>query len=133
LLKHEGLLTFLGQNSLLFLYIHFPIILYLRENRIHRNVKLIFQHPYLFWLLALGLTLVVMFVLIRLAKWKIGSQVFDHLSVWVIMTALVFIAGLFISTERFTYVIEIGLGILTALFYPKLGNILKQKISEPNR
>jgi hypothetical protein len=130
--KYNGLLTFLGQNSLLFLYIHFPIILYLKEIRVHRSAQLIFNHPYLFWLLVLGLTLVVMFVFIRLAKWKTGAQVFDHLSVWVIMTALVFAAGMFISTDRFVYVIEIGLGILTALFYPNLGNILKQKISTPS-
>ena len=130
--KYEGLLTFLGKNSLLFLYVHFPIILYLRENHIQHDVKLIFRHPYLFWLLALGLTLVVMLVLIRLAKWEISAQVFDHLTVWAVMTLLVFGAGLFISTERFTYVIEVGLGILTAMYYPKLGNIFKQKILLPD-
>jgi hypothetical protein len=130
--KYEGLLTFLGKNSLLFLYIHFPIALYLKETRIHRNVKLIFQHPYLFWLLALGLTLVAMLVLLRLAKWKISAQVFDHLSVWIIMTLLVFGVGMFISTERFIYYIEIGLGILTALYYSKLGNIFKQKKPQPD-
>jgi hypothetical protein len=127
--KYDGLLTFLGQNSLLFLYVHFPIILYLKEIRIHRDVKLIFCNPYLFWLLVLGLTLAIMFVLIWLSKWKIGSQFFDHLTVWVIMAALVFAVGIFISTERFIYVIEIGLGTLTALFYPKLANSLKQKIA----
>ena len=127
--KYEGLLTFLGKNSLLFLYVHFPIILYLKEIRIHRNVQLIFHHPYLFWLLVLGLTLIIMIILIWLAKWKFGAQFFDHLPVWIAMTALVFAAGLFISTERFVYIIEIGLGLLTALFYPKLGNIFKQKRS----
>jgi fucose 4-O-acetylase-like acetyltransferase len=127
--NHEGLLTFLGQNSLLFLYVHFPIILYLKGIRIHRNVQLIFRHPYLFWLLVLGLTLVVMFVLIRLAKWESSARIFDYLIIWILMTALVFAAGIFISTERFTYFIEIGLGILTALFYPKLGNIFKQRMS----
>jgi len=127
--KYPGLLTFLGQNSLLFLYIHFPIILYLKDIRIHRNVQLIFNHPYLFWLLILGLTWVAMLALIWLAKWKFSAQFFDHLAIWIIMTALVFAAGLFISTQRFVYVIEIGLGILTALYYPKLGSILKQKVS----
>jgi hypothetical protein len=116
---------------LLFLYVHFPIILYLKDIRIHRNVQLIFNHPYLFWLLVLGLTLVVMFALIWLAKWRISAWFFDHLTVWIIITALVFAAGIFISTQRFVYVIEIGLGILTALYYPKLGNIFKQKLSQP--
>lgn len=126
--RQNGLLVFLGKNSLLFLYVHFPIILYLKEIRIHRAVKLIFQHPYLFWLLALALTLAAMFVLIWLAKWKIAAQIFDHLSVWVVMTILVFAVGIFISAENLTYSIEIALGILTALFYPKLGNIFKQKL-----
>jgi hypothetical protein len=129
--KYEGLLTFLGKNSLLFLYVHFPIVIYMKDSRIHRNVQLIFQHPFIFWLLALGLTLAVMFVLIWLAKWKFGAQFFDHLMVWVAMTALVFLVGIFISTERFTYILEIGLGILIALYYPKLGNIFKQKTSQP--
>jgi hypothetical protein len=127
LLRHKGLLNFLGQNSLLFLYVHFPIVIYLKEIRIHRNIKLIFQHPYLFWLLALALTLAAMLILIRLAKWEFGAQFFDHLTVWILMTVLVFAVGIFISTERFTYIIEIGLGILTALFYSRLGNIFKQK------
>lgn len=125
--KYKGLLTFLGQNSLLFLFVHFPIILYLKDIRIHRNVQLIFNHPYLFWLLVLGLTLIAMLALIWLAKWKFSAQFFDHLAVWVIMTALVFATEIFISTDRFVYAIEIGLGILTALYYPKLGNIFKQK------
>jgi hypothetical protein len=130
--NYDGLLTFLGQNSLLFLYVHFPIILYLKEIRIHREVQMIFRRPYLFWLLVLGLTLGIMFILIWLAKWKISAQIFDHLTVWIIMTALVFAVGIFISTERFTYLIEIGLGLLTALFYPKLANVFKQKISQPD-
>ena len=125
--KYKGLLAFLGQNSLLFLFVHFPLILYLKDTRIHRNVELIFNHPYLFWLLALGLTLVAMLVLIWLAKWKFSTCFFDHLTVWIIMTALVFATGIFISTQRFVYLIEIGLGILTALYSPKLGHILKHK------
>ena len=128
--KYPGLLTFLGQNSLLFLFVHFPIILYLKDIRIHRNVKLIFNHPYLFWLLVLGLTLVAMLILLWLAKWKFSAQFFDHLSVWIIMTVLVFAVGILISTQRFVYAIEIGLGILTALYYPKLGHILKQKLDQ---
>ncbi|MDD2922156.1 MAG: heparan-alpha-glucosaminide N-acetyltransferase domain-containing protein [Anaerolineales bacterium] len=127
--RRNGLLTFLGKNSLLFLYVHFPIILYLKEIRIHRASKLIFQHPYLFWILVLGLTLIAMFVLIWLAKWKVAAQVFSRLSVWIAMALLVFAVGILIPSERWTYVIEIGLGILTALFYPQLGNMFKQKIS----
>ncbi len=125
----KGLLTFLGQNSLLFLYVHFPIILYLKDIRVHRTVKLIYQHPYLFWMLILALTLITMFALLWLPKWKIIAQIFDHLSVWVVMTFLVFAVGILISSESLTYPIEIALGILTALFYPRLGNIFKQRVA----
>lgn len=128
LLQVKSLLNFLGQNSLLFLYVHFPIILYLKENRIHRSVKLIFQHPWLFWLLILALTLALMLLLLWLAKRETMAQMFDRLPLWIFMTLLVFAAGLFISSERLTYFIEIGLGILTALYYPRLANILKQRM-----
>ena len=124
----NGLLAFLGRNSLLFLYVHFPIILYLKDIRAHRTVKIIFQHPYLFWILILALTLIIMFVLLWLAKWKNTAQIFDHLPIWIIMIILVFVVGIFISSENITYFIEITLGILTALFYPRLGNIFKQRV-----
>jgi hypothetical protein len=127
--RHKGMLTFLGQNSLLFLYVHFPLILYLKDIRIHRNVQLIFNHPYLFWLLVLALTLIAMLILLPLAKWKFAAQFFDHLIIWIMMTALVFVTPMLISTQRFVYVIEIGIGIVMALYYPKLGKILKQKAS----
>jgi hypothetical protein len=132
LLRQKGLLSFLGKNSLLFLYVHFPIILYLKDNHIHRTVRIIFQHPYLFWLVVLGLTLIVMLILLWLAKWKVSMQIFDHLPVWIMMTALVFLTGIFIADAQLTYLIEIGLGLLTALYYPRLANILKQKFSQPD-
>ncbi len=121
----NGLLTFLGKNSLLFLYVHFPIILYLKEIRIHRTVKLISQNPYLFWIFALALTLVAMILLLQLAKWKFAAQPFNHLTVWVVMIALVFGVGIFLHAETFVYWIEIALGIITALFYARLAQTLK--------
>jgi len=128
--RGNGGLIFLGQNSLLFLYVHFPIVLYLRDARLHRSVKLIFQHPYLFWALALALTLVGMFALMRLPKWSALAALFDYLPVWGLLTALVFVVGiLFAAHESFTYSAEIGLGLLTALFYPHLGRLFKRRIS----
>jgi uncharacterized membrane protein len=125
-LKREGPLAFLGKNSLLFLYVHFPIILYLKEIRVQREVRMIFRNPYLFWLLALALTLIIMLVLLQIPKWKFGARLFDHLPVWILMIALVFGIGLVVSTQSYVYAAEIGLGLLTALFYPHLRNIFKQ-------
>src|SRR3990172_9057883 len=49
------LLLFLGTNSLLFLYVHFPLILYLKDRKIQHTVFVINRNPYLFWLLVLAL------------------------------------------------------------------------------
>jgi hypothetical protein len=130
-LKYTGLLTFVGRNSLLFLYVHFPIILSLKEIRVHRKVQLIFQQPYLFWLLVLGLTLAVMLFLVWSAKWKPAARVFDDLAAWIVLTMLVFGVGLFVSSERLVYIMEVGLGLVTAMFYPRLGRILKQNLPAP--
>lgn len=122
-----GALTFLGQNSLLFLYVHFPIILYLKENHFQVTVRLIALHPYLFWFLVLALTIAGMLILLQLAKVRAFASMFDHLFVWLLLLFLVFAVGIFIRNRFFTYYIEIGLGLLIALFYPRLGNLLKQK------
>ena len=126
--KGMGLLLLLGTNSLLFLYVHFPIILYLKEHNVQRKTMLINQNPYLFWLLVLGLTLAIMFILIRMARIKYLSVPFQYLPSWITLTALVFIAGLSFKNETAVYWIEIGLGLIFALYYPLLIRLLKQPL-----
>jgi hypothetical protein len=127
--KGMGLFLFLGTSSLLFLYVHFPIILYLKEHNVQRKTMLIDQNPYLFWLLVLGLTLPIMFILIRLARIKYISVPFRYFPTWIFLTMFVFIAGLFIKNENAVYWIEIGLGLLFALYYPLLIRLLKHPLS----
>ncbi len=127
--KGMGLLLFLGTSSLLFLYVHFPIILYLKEHNVQRKTLLINQNPYLFWLLVLGLTLPTMFLLIRLAGIKYLSVPFRSISTWISLTALVFLVGFLIKNETVVYWIEIGLGVIFALYYPLLIRLLKQPLN----
>ncbi len=126
-----GMLTFLGQNSLLFLYVHFPIILYLKEIHIQVRVRAIAENPYLFWVLTLVLTVLIMYVLLQLPKVRILASMFNNLIVWILLVVLVFAVGLIIRHQPSTYYIEIGLGLLIALFYPRLGNLLKQRSLQP--
>jgi len=121
-----GLLNFLGKNSLLFLYVHFPIILALKENRIHRTVKIIFEHPFLFWILALALTLLLMFMLLPLTKLPLLQRVFSNGRIWLALAGMVFAAGLLLSQQN-AYAAEIALGVSAALFYPLMGKTFKQK------
>jgi hypothetical protein len=121
-----GLLVFLGTSSLLFLYVHFPIILYLKDYKIQHTVYVINHNPYLFWFLALALTVLGMLVLIWLARLKWFARLFDHLLVWLLLTALVFATGLIIRNEILSYWVEIGLGLLFAMFYPRLTRLVKQ-------
>jgi hypothetical protein len=118
--------VFFGQNSLLFLYVHFPLVLYFKSIKLHRKVDVIFQHPWVFWALVLLVTAIIMLVLIRIAKIKAVSKPFDYLPTWLILTALVFLVGFFAPNEELVYWFEIGLGLLFAMFYPSLAARLKQ-------
>jgi len=120
-----GWLTFLGRNSLLFLYVHFPLVLYLKGLRIHRTVPLIRDNLYLFWVLILVTTTIIMLALMFAARWELMASAFNRLPVWILMTMLVFAVGLIIPQPQLVYDIEIGLGVLTALFYQRLAGSLK--------
>lgn len=120
-------LVFFGQHSLLFLYVHFPLVLYFKSIKLHRQVDVIFQHPWLFWVLAINVTAIIMLVLIRIAKVKPLSKPFDQLPTWLVLTALVFLVGFFVPNEELVYWLEIGLGLLFAMFYPSLTALLKRR------
>lgn len=126
--QHTGmqLFLFLGTNSLLFLFVHFPLILYLKDHNVQRKVLTINQHPYLFWLLVLGLTLIIMLAFTWISRIKITTIPFRYLATWVSLTASVFLAGFIIKNETWVYWIEISLGILFALYYPQLVRLLKK-------
>ncbi|MBT3336834.1 MAG: DUF1624 domain-containing protein [Anaerolineae bacterium] len=124
--KGMQLPIFLGKYSLLFLYIHFPLVLFLKSKKIHHNIYVINQNPYLFWLLILSITILIMLIIIWIAKLKRIAILFDSLTTWIIMIILIFSIGLFVKNVEIVYWLEIGLGILFAVYYPALTNLLKK-------
>ena len=121
-------LSFLGRNSLLYLYVHFPLILLIKHFRIVHRVEFINTHPYLIWALALVLTYLVMFALLPIGRVRWLARIFDFIPTWIVMVALVFGAGLFIPNIYLVQLAEILLGLVIALFFTRLSSALKQKM-----
>lgn len=135
-LRHRrglGLLVFLGQNSLLFLYVHFPLVLAFRKYRLHRAVELIYRNPFLFWVLVLVITLCIMWAITWLARIELFQKPFQFLPTWIFMTLAVFAMGYFFSGRLREYWGQIGVGVLFATFYPHLSVLLKSRLSEKSR
>lgn len=128
-----GLLVFLGQNSLLFLYVHFPLVLAFREYRLHRAVELIYRNPFLFWVLVLVITLCIMWAITWLARIELFQKPFQFLPTWIFMTLAVFAMGYFFAGRLREYWGQIGVGVLFATFYPYLSALLKSRWSEKSR
>lgn len=120
-------LSFLGRNSLLYLYVHFPLILLIKHFRIVHRVEFMNTHPYLIWALALALTYLVMFALLPISRLKWPGRVFDFIPTWIVMSALVFGAAFFIRNVNLVLLAEVLLGLVIALFFPRLSAALKQR------
>lgn len=120
-------LSFLGRNSLLYLYVHFPVILLLKHYRVVHRVEFIYTHPYLIWALALALTYLVMIALLPLGRVKLLARLFDFIPTWIVMVALVFGAGLLIRNPWLVLLAEVLLGLVFALFFQRLSTALKQR------
>lgn len=123
--RFNWLTIFWGVNSLLFLYVHYALIKFLRLFEIQRNVEMIWNHPWLFWVLALASSTFIMLAVIFLLRWF--EFPFNHLFVWMIMVALIFAAPFIISKPSYVSYFLLLPGIAFAVFYPKLGKILKQE------
>lgn len=119
--------SFLGRNSLLYLYVHFPLILLLKHFRVVHRVEFINTHPYLIWAIALVLTYLVMFLLLPIGRVKWLARIFDFIPTWIVMVALVFGAGLLIRNPWLVLLAEVLLGLVIAVFFPRLSAALKQK------
>ncbi|MBV6396084.1 MAG: hypothetical protein HFACDABA_01672 [Anaerolineales bacterium] len=120
-------LSFLGRNSLLYLYVHFPTILLLKHFRIVHRIEFINTHPYLIWALALALTYLIMFALLPLGRIGWLARVFDFIPTWVVMVALVFGAGFFIPNIYIVQLAEVLLGLVIAIFFHRLASTLKKQ------
>jgi hypothetical protein len=119
-------LSFLGRNSLLYLYVHFPLILLVKHFRIVHRVRLFDAHPFLIWVLELALTYLVMLALLPIGRSAL-KRLFDFLPTWIVMIALVLGVGLFFKNPFIVFPAEVALGIVTALFFTRLSALFKQK------
>ena len=131
LFNHERLMSpmvFLGRNSLLYLYVHFPLILLIKHFRIVHRVEFINTHPYLIWALALVLTYLVMFALLPISRVKWLGRIFDFIPAWVVIIALVLGVGLFLRNPYVVFVLEVAIGLVFALFFARLSSALKERI-----
>ncbi len=114
---------FWGRNSLLFLYFHYAFIKFFRDMEMQREVDVIWNHPYLFWLLVLVCTSVAIFGTNLLARYM--GFIFERIWAWLILAGLVFLLPLFLHMENTVYYAELTIGILFAAFYPVLNKLLK--------
>ena len=119
-------LTFLGRNSLLFLFVHFAAIafFYLRLQW-NENIPLFRATPFLFWLFLLVIVLIVMSGLLRVAGFLLLESYFDRIWVWAVLIALVLGVAAVIPHNGLVRWVESGLGIVAALYYHRLGRALK--------
>jgi hypothetical protein len=122
-------LTFLGRNSLLYLYVHFPLILLIKHFRIVHRVDFLYTHPYLVWAIALAAAYLGMFILLPIARIKWFGRLFDMVPTWVVMIALVFGVGFFVRNLNIEFLLEVALGLVTALFFSHLSATLKQQVA----
>jgi hypothetical protein len=94
---------------------------------LQRDVEMIWNHPWLFWILVLAATTFAMLVITFLARWF--EYPFRYLWMWGLVLVLIFIAPFLIPKESYVTYFELMLGIAFATFYPRLGKILKQEPS----
>jgi fucose 4-O-acetylase-like acetyltransferase len=123
-LKVTAPILFWGRNSLLFLYVHYAVVKFLRLNKVQQNFELIFNNPWLFWVLVLALSMAAMWIILYLAKWF--EFPFHRIFIWIILLLLIFAAPFVIPKPSYVSYFELLPGIAFAVHYPLLGRILKE-------
>jgi heparan-alpha-glucosaminide N-acetyltransferase-like protein len=118
-------ILFFGQNSLLFLFVHFAAIAFFGLRlQWTDDVHLFRAYPFLFWLFIFLFVWALMALLVTAAKTPWLESLFDRLWVWVFLTALV-LAVLLVPHNGFVRWAEAGLGMIAGLYYHRLGRALK--------
>jgi hypothetical protein len=119
-------LTFLGRNSLLFLFVHFSAIAFFSLRlQWNEEVRLFTALPFTYWLFILLVVLIAMAVLLRAAQVKWLETIFDRIWAWIALILLIVAVAAVIPHNGLVRWIEAGLGILAALYYHRLARALK--------
>ncbi|MBL8099760.1 MAG: hypothetical protein JNK81_11295 [Anaerolineales bacterium] len=123
--KFNWLTIFWGTNSLLFLYIHYAFIKFFRLFEIQRNVEVIWNHPWLFWVLVLTASTIAMLIILFISRWF--EFLFRHWFTWITLLLLIFATPFIIDKPSYITYTELLLGIPFAVYYPTLSKMLKEK------
>jgi fucose 4-O-acetylase-like acetyltransferase len=118
-------IVFFGQNSLLFLFVHFCFIS-LFELQLQRNggLTVFNDHLFLRWLSIFAVTWIAMAALLYLAKINPLRSFFDRIWIWILLAILILTIPLIPNNEFVRYA-EVVLGIIAALHYHQLSRALK--------
>jgi len=118
-------ILFFGQESLLFLFVHFgAIALFSLQLHWQDRLPLMKHHLFLMWLWIFFVTWVVMILLLYLARVNPLHSIFDRIWVWVLLAALVLTVPL-IPNNEFVRWAAVVLGVIAALHYHQLSRALK--------
>jgi len=118
-------LLFWGQNSLLFLVLHFGTIWLFVGLGLWERVPLFEHFPLAYWLAILLVTSIAMWIAVQAARLNALNAWFDRLWVWGILFALIFAVPALGTRDGLIRWAVIGLGTLAAAFYPRLAGLLK--------
>ena len=118
-------ILFFGQNSLLFLFVHFgAIALFSLQLQWNEKILLIKHHPFLMWLLIFFVAWIAMMILLYIAKINPLRSLFDRIWIWELLVVLVLTVPL-IPNNEFVRWAAVVLGIIAALHYHQLSRALK--------
>lgn len=123
--KLQKLIVFWGTNSLLFLYIHYAFIKFYRLFEIQRNIEVIWNHPWLFWILVLVSSTIAILIITFTSDWF--KFLFQYWFTWIFILLLIFIMPFVIDKPSYITYAELLLGIIFSVYYPILSKMLKEK------
>jgi hypothetical protein len=122
-MAQNKLLVYFGKNSLLFLYIHFIILLKFNGMDFHQ--------AYIVW----GLTVILTFLVMRLCQHlnQYIEKYFDNAAIWIVAIALICILPvIFMHQPKYVVWGEMLLGLVFACNYHILSQLVKKRLSVRN-
>ncbi|WP_317105809.1 hypothetical protein [Chroococcidiopsis sp. SAG 2025] len=122
-MAQNKLLVYFGKNSLLFLYVHFIILLKFNSME--------YRQAYVVWIMTTGLT----FAFMKLCQYlnQYIERYFDNIAVWIVAIALICTLPIvFMHQPKYVVWGEMLLGIIFACNYQTLSQLVKRKLSAQN-
>ena len=119
-------ILFLGEFSLLFLFIHKFVIRSLHRLAASPELYSFLSEPVLFWVATAMFTTILMKLLLKVSQiWHIKDY-FQNTRSWLILAILVLSVPAIIENSTAIYFLELTLGTMFAVYYRLIGKELKQ-------